>query len=326
MGPLKPAIALTTGEPAGIGPDLAVQMDGTAWRGTQVVLIGNRKLLEDRAHQIGRSFDAPVYTPGAARAGGLSLLDIPLEAPVRPGHLEPANAPYVLETIDRGIAGCLTGEFQALVTGPVHKAHLKNAGLPFEGHTEYLGQKTGSPQPVMMFVTPSLRVALVTTHVALRDVPRLVDTKRLDSTLVTVSHALRARYGLKDPRIGVLGLNPHAGEGGLFGDEEERVIRPVLETHRLRGLKVSGPWPADTALSPHSADTQDAWISLYHDQALPVIKYAFFDSAVNVTLGLPFLRTSVDHGTALELAGSGRAQDHSFRCALDHAIRYAPIR
>ncbi len=290
-----------------------------------MVLIGNRKLLEERAHLLGHTFDVPAYVPGSVRVDGLSLLDLPLAAPVRIGHLEPANASYVLETIDRGIAGCLSGEFRALVTGPVHKAHLKNAGLPFEGHTEYLGRKTGSPKPVMMFVTPSLRVALVTTHVPLRDVPRLVDTERLDSTLMTVYRALREQYGIPDPQIGVLGLNPHAGEEGLFGDEEERVIRPVLEAHRLRGLKISGPWPADTALAPHTAGTQDAWISLYHDQTLPVIKYAFFDTAVNVTLGLPFLRTSVDHGTALALAGSGKAQVHSLRCALDHAIRHAPI-
>jgi 4-hydroxythreonine-4-phosphate dehydrogenase len=300
-------------------------MDSATLAGTAVVLIGNRKLLEERAHRLGRSFAPPPYVPGSAPADGLSLLDLPLAAVVRPGHLEPANAPYVLETIDRGIAGCLSGEFRALVTGPVHKAHLKNAGLPFEGHTEYLGRKTGSPEPVMMFVTPSLRVALVTTHVALRDVPRLVDAGRLDSTLVTVARALRERYGIPDPEIGVLGLNPHAGEGGLFGDEEERIIRPVLEAHRLQGLKVSGPWPADTALTPHTAANPDAWISLYHDQTLPVIKYAFFETAVNVTLGLPFLRTSVDHGTALELAGSGKAQVHSLRCALDHAIRHAPL-
>ncbi len=325
MGTLRPTIALTTGEPAGIGPDLAVGLDGTDPVPAHLVLIGNRRLLEERAQRLGRSFDVPPYVRGPDRATRLSLLDVPLEDTVRAGHLNPANAPYVLETIDRGIAGCRSGEFQALVTGPVHKAHLRNAGLPFEGHTEYLGRKTGSPHPVMLFVTPSLRVALVTTHVALRDVPRLVDPERLDATLMTVSDALTRRYGVANPRIGVLGLNPHAGEEGLFGDEEERVIRPVLDARRRQGLRVSGPWPADTALTPHAAGTQDAWISLYHDQTLPVIKYAFFDTAVNVTLGLPFLRTSVDHGTALELAGSGRAQIHSLRCAVDHAVRYAEI-
>ncbi|MHB1543604.1 MAG: 4-hydroxythreonine-4-phosphate dehydrogenase PdxA [Gammaproteobacteria bacterium] len=321
MGPLRPTIALTTGEPAGIGPDLASQIqvpDGRA----HVVLIGDGNLLAERARLTGHPFDVKPYASKVMDESGLSLLDIPLARRAEPGHLDPENAPYVLTLIDRALTGLRSGEFDALVTAPVHKAHLNASGIPFLGHTEYLAEKTGIPHPVMLFVTPTFRVALVTTHIALKDVPAALTSANLRATIEVLVHDLRGRYGLSDPAIGVLGLNPHAGEGGWFGNEEAAVITPVIRELNSRGLRVSGPWPADTAFIPESVQTQDAWVSLYHDQALPVVKHAYFDSAVNVTLGLPFLRTSVDHGTALDLAGTGRARVQPLQAALEHAIRY----
>lgn len=321
MGPLRPTIALTTGEPAGIGPDLVARLRLPPGE-TRVILIGDGHLLAQRARLVGCPFDAKPYTyPGADQAG-LYFLDIPLSSQAMPGHLDPANARYVLALLDRALEGCLSGEFDALVTAPVHKAHLNASGIPFRGHTEYLAQKTGTPHPVMLFVTPTFRVALVTTHIALKDVPAAIDPERLRTTIEVLIADLKRHYGILDPAIGVLGLNPHAGENGWFGNEEAAVITPIIREFQSRGVRVSGPWPADTAFIPDSAGSQDAWVSLYHDQALPVVKHAYFDSAVNVTLGLPFLRTSVDHGTALDLAGTGRARVEPLQAALGHALRY----
>lgn len=321
MGPLRPTIALTTGEPAGIGPELASALEIPEPL-AQLVLIGDADLLAERARRAGRPFTAPAYTSARTNTAGLSVLHIPLAEPAQPGQLNPANAPYVMALLERAVQGCLTGEFDALVTAPVHKAHLNAAGIPFRGHTEYLAEKTGAQRPVMLFATPTFRVALVTTHIALKAVPAAIDAVRLRTTIEIVAQALTDRYGIQDPALGVLGLNPHAGEGGWFGDEEIRVITPVIRELCARGIRVSGPWPADTAFIPDSIGTQDAWISLYHDQALPVVKQAYFDCAVNVTLGLPFLRTSVDHGTALDLAGTGRARVEPLQAALEHAVRY----
>ncbi len=325
MGPLRPTIAVTTGEPAGVGPDLAIQLQAQTER-ARVILIGGRDLLLERARLLGHPFVAKPYVPGRTEETGTFVLDIAPAHKVVPGLLDPGNARYVMALLDRAMTGCQSGEFDALVTAPVHKAHLNASGIPFLGHTEYLAGCAGISRPVMLFVTPAFRVALATTHIALKDVPAALDETCLRETIEVLIHDLHNRYGLMDPAIGVLGLNPHAGEGGWIGNEEATVITPVIQKLKARGQRVSGPWPADTAFLKASAETQDAWVSLYHDQALPVVKYAYFDTAVNVTLGLPFLRTSVDHGTALDLAGTGRARVQSLEAALDHARRYGSTR
>lgn len=321
----KPArrIALTAGEPAGIGPELVVRLAARPSEAERV-FIGNGELLRQRAYALGLDLDLhpfePDTPPRAQAEGELRLHEVALDAAVTPGRLDPANAGHVLETLAIATDGCLDGRFDAVVTAPVHKGVINDAGTSFSGHTEFLGDRSGG-RPVMMLVAGDLRVALVTTHLPLREVADAITAERIERVAVTLDHDLRLRFGLDRPRIAVLGLNPHAGEGGHLGTEERDIIEPTLETLRARGLCLSGPLPADTAFTPKHLEQADAVLAMYHDQGLPVLKHAGFGGAVNVTLGLPFVRTSVDHGTALDLAGTGRADPGSLIAAFDLACR-----
>ncbi|MDX1609861.1 MAG: 4-hydroxythreonine-4-phosphate dehydrogenase PdxA [Halofilum sp. (in: g-proteobacteria)] len=317
-----PRIAITAGEPAGIGPELVAMLAARTSPGAERVLVGNGELLAARARQLRLAlhpypFDAAA-PPRAQAAGEIALLDLPLARPVTPGRLDPANAEHVLETLARATDGCLAGDFDALVTAPVHKGVINDAGTAFSGHTEFLGERSGG-RPVMLLVAGTLRVALVTTHLPLRAVPDAITPARIEHAASVLEHGLRERFGLTRPRIDVLGLNPHAGEGGHLGGEERAVIEPTLERLRARGLELRGPLPADTAFTPGRLAATDAVLAMYHDQGLPVLKHVGFGRAVNVTLGLPFVRTSVDHGTALDLAGSGRADPGSLLEAFELA-------
>jgi 4-hydroxythreonine-4-phosphate dehydrogenase len=331
---MRPLIAVTSGEPAGIGPELCLQLAGYQGEARPVIL-GDRHLLEARAAQLGLAisfcdFDAknPVdRNIDGARGKSLEVLHLPLATPSTPGQLDAANAPYVLALLDRALAGCQSGEFAAMATAPVHKGVINDAGVPFSGHTEYLAEKTTTPLVVMMLAGNTergpLRVALVTTHLPLKDVPAAITADVLETTLRILNADLRQKYGIAQPRILVAGLNPHAGEGGYLGREEIEIITPVLEKLRAEGLQLSGPHPADTLFTPPILAQGDAVLAMYHDQGLTALKYATFGHGINVTLGLPIIRTSVDHGTALELAGSGRADPGSLFEAVAEAARMA---
>ncbi len=289
-----------------------------------LIVLGDRELLASTAASLGLRLDLerydPARTPGPHRPGVLQVLHVPTAAPVVPGKLDPRNAPYVIEMLDRACDGCTSGEFAAMVTAPVQKSVLLDAGYAFSGHTEYLAARTHAPLPVMMLVCEGLKVALVTTHLRLADVPRAITRARLSATLRIVHADLQRHFGLAAPRIAVLGLNPHAGESGHLGREEIDVIEPVIRELRAAGLDLTGPLPADTAFTPRSLAESDVVVAMYHDQGLPVIKHAGFGQAVNVTLGLPILRVSVDHGTALPLARTGRAEEGSLAAALALAV------
>jgi 4-hydroxythreonine-4-phosphate dehydrogenase len=321
-----PRLALTPGEPAGIGPDLVVRLAQEAFS-AELVVVSDPDLLQARARLLGMPLVLRPFAVGAeprAHAPGELLCDsVPLEVPVRCGQGDPAQAPHVLATLERAVGGCLSGHFQALVTGPVHKGLINDAGIPFSGHTEWLAERTGAAMPVMLLVAPGLRVALATTHLPLRAVADALTPARLTSVITILEQDLRRRYGFEIPRILVCGLNPHAGEGGHLGDEELRIITPVLDRLRAQGCSLTGPVPADTAFTPDRLAQMDAVLAMYHDQGLPVLKAKGFGEAVNVTLGLPLVRTSVDHGTAFELAGTGRAEVGSFRAAVHEALRLA---
>ena len=318
MNPKLPVIALTTGEPAGIGPDLALQLAREQFP-ARIVAIGDESLLAERARQLGLAVSIQRYSPNAPAPGVLEVDHVPLARPARAGQLDAANGRYVLATLDRAVAGCLAGEFDAMVTAPVHKGAINDAGIPFTGHTEYLADRTGSSHVVMMLVGGGLRVALATTHLALADVPKAITRASLVATLKVIDAALREQFGIARPRILVSGLNPHSGESGHLGREEIEVIAPVIEELRAAGLSLEGPIPADTLFVPERLQRADCALAMFHDQGLPVLKYASFGRGVNVTLGLPIVRTSVDHGTALDLAGTGRAEAGS----LGEAIRLA---
>ncbi|MBS3799687.1 MAG: 4-hydroxythreonine-4-phosphate dehydrogenase PdxA [Thioalkalivibrio sp.] len=313
-----PRLALTAGEPAGIGPDLLVAL--ARQRGhAQRVVIADPHLLESRASQLGESLRLIPFDPKRARsvtpAHTLEIVPRPVAASVAAGTLDPANAEHVLALLATAADGCLDGTFEAMVTGPVHKGVINRAGIAFSGHTEWLAARAGTPLPVMMLTTEGLRVALVTTHLPLRAVPDAITADRLETVTQILHHDLQRNFGIDDPVLAVCGLNPHAGEDGLLGHEEIDVIAPTLDRLRATGLRLRGPLPADTAFTPRILGSVDAVLAMYHDQGLPVLKYAGFGGAVNVTLGLPFIRTSVDHGTALDLAGTGRAEVGSFRAA-----------
>jgi 4-hydroxythreonine-4-phosphate dehydrogenase len=324
MAPLR--IALTTGEPAGIGPDLSVQLAQEPLA-AELIAIGDPKLLADRASQLGlplkiRLFDSNAPARPSA-SGEICVMPVALVQPCRPGILDPANADYVLDTLQSAVRGCLAGTFQAMVTAPVQKSIINDAGIPFTGHTEFLAAATNTEDVVMMLACESMRVALVTTHLPLAEVPAAVTRERLSTTISILAQALRDRFQLSRPTIGVLGLNPHAGEGGHMGREEIETITPVLQQLRSETLELLGPLPADTAFNRSMLKQCDAMLAMYHDQGLPVLKYAGFGNAVNITLGLPIIRTSVDHGTALGLAGSGRADLGSLRYAVACASEMA---
>ncbi len=313
-----PLLAYTPGEPAGIGPDLCLQL-AQAPHDFRLVFIADPDMLRQRAAQLGLRLDLPLYA-GRDAAPGVSVLPLPLAAPAHAGRLDVANAPYVMATLQRAVTGCMSGEFDALVTGPVHKGIINDAGIAFTGHTEFLAQQAGVEQVVMMLAAGSLRVALATTHLPLKQVSTHITPALLEAVLRILDHDLRSRFGLAQPRILVCGLNPHAGESGHLGREEIEVIAPVIEQMRSAGLHLRGPLPADTAFTPRQLDDADAVLAMYHDQGLPVLKYAGFGEAVNITLGLPFVRTSVDHGTALELAGTGGADTGSLLAATKLAL------
>ena len=321
-------IALTVGEPAGIGPDIVLKA-APQLRGFDIVLLGDPQALGERAASLGLEFEAEPYS----RAGGktpLSIASVPLAHPCRPGRPDSGNAPAVLEAIERGAQGCMSGEFGALVTGPVNKAVMRQAGLDFMGHTEYLAQLSGAAMPVMLLACETgaqrvpLRVALATTHLPLSEVPGAVTRERLIAVLEVLTQGLERDLGIPNPRVAVLGLNPHAGEDGELGWEDQEIIARAIAEFGHPG--VSGPWPADTAFMPAGLSGLDAVLAMYHDQGLPVIKHAGFGTAVNLTLGLPFVRSSVDHGTAFDLAGTGRADEGSLIQAVTAAAEMAQRR
>lgn len=314
----RPLMAVTSGEPAGVGPELCSMLAGRDFP-ARIVLLGDRTLLEARAGANAAFADYdPVRAP--AVAGTLEVLHIPLRAPSVPGRPDPANAGYVLQLLDRALEGCVRGEFAAMATAPVHKGVINEAGIAFTGHTEYLAEKTGTARVVMMLAGAGLRVALATTHLPLKDVPRAITRAELETTIRILHADLVGKFGIARPRILVAGLNPHAGEGGHMGREEIEVIAPVLDKLRREGMNLAGPLPADTLFTRGVLAGSDAQLAMYHDQGLAVLKYAAFEDGINVTLGLPIVRTSVDHGTALGLAGSGKADPRSLFAAVELAI------
>ncbi len=303
----EPVIAVTSGEPAGIGPDVCLALAERRFP-AHLVVFGDRELFAARARLLGLSL------------AGIEIRHIPLRAPAQAGRLDPANARYVLDLLEAALAGCQSGEFAALVTAPVHKGIINEAGIPFTGHTEYLAERTATPRVVMMLAGGGLRVALATTHLPLRTVPDAITRDGLEATLRILHAELQHKFAIARPRILVAGLNPHAGEDGHLGREEIEVIAPVLEKLRQEGMNLVGPLPADTLFTPAVLKGSDAQLAMYHDQGLAVLKYAAFETGINVTLGLPIIRTSVDHGTALEMAGSGRASPASLYAAVEAAI------
>jgi len=326
---MTPLLALTPGEPAGIGPELCIQLAHTHHFPFPLVVIADPALLQARAALLRVPLQIREYQPGAspapARKGELLVLPVPLAVPSEPGHPDAANAAYVMATLDRATQGCMAGEFNALVTGPVQKSLLNEAGYAFSGHTEYLAERAGVPRVVMMLATAGLRVALATTHQPLATVSASITQPLLREVLTILHHDLQMKFGIAQPRLVVAGLNPHAGEGGHLGREEIEIINPVLAELRAQGMQLLGPLPADTLFTPKYLDRADAVLAMYHDQGLPVLKYKGFGQAVNITLGLPFIRTSVDHGTALDLAGSGAADSGSLLTAVETALQMMAV-
>ena len=318
-------LAITAGEPAGIGPDLCLQLaqqvPEQAW-----VVLADKTLLQQRAAQLGLNVQLHDYDPqhiSLLPPGHLCVLHVPLARPVQAGKLDSANSRHVLDLLTRAVRRCQSGEFVGMVTAPVHKGIINDAGIPFTGHTEFLAEQTHTAQVVMMLVGGGMRVALATTHLALREVPDAISARLLESVLRIIQRDLVRRFGIAHPRILVAGLNPHAGEGGYLGREEIDIMIPLLDRLRAQGIDVSAPLPADTLFTPQRLAQCDCVLAMYHDQGLPVLKHASFGCGVNVTLGLPVIRTSVDHGTALELAGSGRADAGSLLEAIAMAAQMA---
>lgn len=311
-------LAVTPGEPAGIGPDLLIKLIQQG-RPRELIALSDPTLLEQRA----RILELPLHLrdpSGAPLAPGeLAIIPIKFKANTIPGKLDINNAPAVLACLERASQGCLNGEFAALITGPVHKGIINDAGIPFSGHTEYLADLSNTRRVVMMLTTPGLRVALATTHVPLAAVANTLTPELLEEVLMIVDQGIKASFGIAKPRILVCGLNPHAGEGGHIGTEEQSVIEPVINKLTKKGFNINGPLPADTIFTPKYMEQADVIVAMYHDQGLPVLKYKGFGNAVNITLGLPFIRTSVDHGTALELAGTGKGDTGSLEAAISSA-------
>jgi 4-hydroxythreonine-4-phosphate dehydrogenase len=311
-------LALTAGEPAGIGPELCLQLAAEE-RPAGLVAIASKQLLEARNRDLGLGISLQDWVPGSPATtapGALSVLHVDGLASMQAGQLNTGNSAYVLDTLRIATQGCLDGQFDGMVTAPVHKGVINDAGIEFSGHTEFLQEMCGVERVVMMLATDDLRVALVTTHLPLKDVPAAITPERLTQVTRILNQDLKRFFGIETPRILVAGLNPHAGEGGHLGREELDVIEPTLNALRGEGLTLEGPLPADTLFTPHWLDDADAALAMYHDQGLPVLKFQGFGRAVNITLGLPIVRTSVDHGTALDLAGTGRADMGSLRQAV----------
>ena len=343
--PFPAPLAITAGEPAGIGPDLCVRLS-VAPPDISFVVIADKHLLQQRAAQLGidlRLRDAasgewevgsgkalvfphscpPTPAPPLPTHHSLPVIHIPLAAPCHAGVLDVANSDYVLATLRRAVQGCQSGKFSGIVTAPVHKGIINDAGIPFSGHTEFLAGQTNTKLVVMMLVGGGMRVALATTHLSLKNVPAAITAPLLENVLRIIQRDLQSRFGIAQPRILVAGLNPHAGEGGYLGREEIEVMIPVLDKLRAEGINVSAPLPADTLFTPHKLAQCDCVLAMYHDQGLPVLKHASFGQGVNVTLGLPIIRTSVDHGTALDIAGTGKAEVGSLLEAIKLAAQMA---
>ncbi|WML92492.1 4-hydroxythreonine-4-phosphate dehydrogenase PdxA [Thiothrix lacustris] len=321
----KLRIAITAGEPAGIGPDIILTLLQQQQWPVDLVIIADPAVLRDRARQLGIALRLRPYTPDEdqrpCNAGECFILPVACAEPVETGVLNPANAEYVLQTLRRATTGCLNGEFAAMVTAPLHKGIINDAGIPFTGHTEFLAELTNASLPVMMLTAGTLRVALATTHVPLGMVSFLITQALLEEVLVILHRDLQEKFGITDPHILICGLNPHAGEGGHLGMEEIDVIIPTIQHLQQQGMRLTGPLPADTLFTPRHLQGADAVLAMYHDQGLPVLKYAGFGKAINITLGLPIIRTSVDHGTALDLAGTGKAETGSLREAIELAVQ-----
>ena len=317
-------VVITPGEPAGVGPDLVIALAQQAWP-AELVVCADPALLLERAALLQLPLTLREYQPDIPAQPQaektLTILPIKLHSKALPGQLDVNNGAYVVETLARACDGCLSGEFAALITGPVHKGIINDAGVPFTGHTEFFAERSHRDRVVMMLATEELRVALATTHLPLLDVPAAITPQTLTEVITILNHDLRTKFGIDEPQIYVCGLNPHAGEGGHMGREEIDVIIPTLESLRQQGIHLLGPLPADTLFQPKYLEHADAVLAMYHDQGLPVLKYQGFGRAVNITLGLPFIRTSVDHGTALDLAATGIADVGSFRTALNLAIK-----
>jgi 4-hydroxythreonine-4-phosphate dehydrogenase len=323
MGRHLPLLAITAGEPAGIGADLCLQL-AQSEQAMPFVVLCDKQLLQQRARQLDvnvQVLDYIEYNQVVVAPGQLLVLHVPLAQPAVAGQLNPANSPYVLALLERAVAGCQSGEFSAMVTAPVHKGVINEAGIPFTGHTEFLAELTHTPLVVMMLAGGGMRVALATTHLPLREVADAISGELLEQILTIMQRDLQRRFGIAQPRILVAGLNPHAGEGGYLGREEIDIMIPVLNKLRAQGMAVSEPLPADTLFAPHRLAQCDAVLAMYHDQGLPVLKHASFGSGVNITLGMPIIRTSVDHGTALDLAGTGRAEVGSLIEAMQMAAQ-----
>lgn len=318
--PAKPVIAITSGEPAGIGPELMAFISARDFD-ARLVIIGDEQLIHARAQSIQhpvklQSFD--LHKP--APTGTLEIRHIALRKPAVAGQLDPANAAYVLDTLDEACKGCLNNNYQAMVTAPIQKDIINTAGIPFSGHTEYLAQLCAAPKPVMMLATETLRVALATTHLPLRAVADAINASELETIIQIIHRDLSQRFGISRPHIKVCGLNPHAGENGYLGREEIEIIIPLIKKLQAEGINLSGPYPADTVFTQASLKDADIVLAMYHDQGLPVLKHAGFNHAINTTLGLPIIRTSVDHGTALHLAATGKAKPDSLFAAIHSAI------
>lgn len=330
MSTFLPSIVITAGEPAGIGADLCVMLASHALS-AQLTVIADQDLLQARAAQLGlaltiREYAAQQPSRQHTGDGSLQVLHQPMAQPAVPGQLNSANSHYVLNTLHTAIADCQQGRFHAMVTAPVHKGIINDAGIAFTGHTEFIAEQTHTESVVMMLVGGGMRVALATRHLPLKDVTAAITQHSLETTLRILHHDLVGHFGLASPRILVAGLNPHAGEGGYLGTEEITTITPVLDKLRSEGMQLSGPLPADTLFTPHNLADADCVLAMYHDQGLPVLKHASFGGGVNVTLGLPIIRTSVDHGTALSLAGSGNIELGSLLAAITLAIELAQHR
>lgn len=317
-------MVITPGEPAGVGPDLVATLAQQDWP-VELVVCADPALLRERAQQLKLPLKLRDYQPQQPaqpqRAGTLTVLPVATACPVTPGELNVGNSAYVVETLARACDGCLNGEFAALITGPVNKRVINDAGVPFIGHTEFFADRSDCDRVVMMLATEELRVALATTHLPLLAVPGAITRQSLFEVIRILANDLKIKFGIPQPQIYVCGLNPHAGEGGHMGREEIDTIMPALEALRTEGIHLIGPLPADTLFQPQYLQHADAVLAMYHDQGLPVLKFQGFGRAVNITLGLPFIRTSVDHGTALELAGTGTADAGSFKTALNLAIK-----
>ncbi|MGH8558921.1 MAG: 4-hydroxythreonine-4-phosphate dehydrogenase PdxA [Methylococcales bacterium] len=317
-----PRIAYTPGEPGGIGPDLCVLLAQQTLP-CELIAVADPELLSRRAKSLGVRLETIHFNedqqPSIRKKGQIKILPVELKKRETPGHLDPENSRYVLETIEVATRSCLDSTFDAMMTGPVHKGIINDAGIPFGGHTEFIAELAGG-SPVMMLATPGLRVALATTHIPVHRISAAITRSGLTKVLSVLHESLRSRFGIENPRILVSGLNPHAGENGHLGREEIEIIEPALENLRMQGMRLIGPLPADTLFTPKYLRDADAVLAMYHDQGLPVLKYAGFGQSVNITLGLPLIRTSVDHGTALDLAGSGNISTSSAQYALQVAV------